>query len=80
MSAAEGGPDDPEVGEEISDEYKDFLQGVIDDLEDVDLETDEVQGARDAFVDFGNEVLDSDTWSDELESGTGEAVRSDADL
>ena len=68
------GPGAPEVGEEISDDYKDFLQGVVDDLEDLDLETDEVQAGVDALVDFANEALDADTWTDELSTAGGGVV------
>ncbi len=62
------GPDGPTVDDEISDDYKDFLEGVRDGLEDLDLETDEVQTAVDTLVDFSNEVVDADTWTAELES------------
>jgi hypothetical protein len=67
------GPDGPSVDEEISDDYKDFLEGVRDGLEDLDLETDEVQSAVDSLVDFSNEAVDADTWTEELESEGVEA-------
>ena len=39
----EEAPEAPEVGDELTDEYKDFLQSAIDEIEDVDIETDDVQ-------------------------------------
>jgi hypothetical protein len=68
FSEIEAAPDDPDVGEEISDEYKDSLRGVVDDLENLDLQTDEVRDAVASLVDFANEVIDADTWSEEFET------------
>ncbi len=65
----EATPDVPEeVGEEISDEYKDTLRGIVDDLENLDLQTDEVRDAVGSLVDFANEVIDADTWSEEFDT------------
>jgi hypothetical protein len=65
----EATPDVPEeVGEEISDEYTDALRGIVDDLESVDLQTDEVRDAVGSLVDFANEVIDADTWSEEFDT------------
>ncbi len=61
-------PDAPAVGEEISDEYKDFVESVRDTLEDIDLETDEVQAAVDEQIDFANDILDADEWTEELQT------------
>ena len=66
-------PDDPAVGDEIPDEYKDAVQELVDAIEDADLETDEVQSAADALVDSGNEVIDADTWTEELQTETQDA-------
>jgi hypothetical protein len=68
FSDIEAAPDDPEVGEEISDEYKDSLREVVGDLENLDLQTDEVRDAVGSLVDFANEVIDADTWSEESET------------
>ena len=70
----EEAPEDPEVGDELTDEYKDFLQSAIDQIEDVDVETDEVQAGVDSFVEFAEEVIDSDTWTEELETRSATAI------
>jgi hypothetical protein len=60
--------DAPEVGEEISDVYKDTLREVVDNLENLDLQSDEVRAAVASLIDFANEVIDADTWSEEFET------------
>jgi hypothetical protein len=72
---AQGDPSDvPEVGDELSDDYREFLEGVVEDLEDLDLQTDEVQSAVDALVDFSNDVLDEGTLTEELDAQGDEAT------
>jgi hypothetical protein len=68
------GPTAPDVGEEISDEYKDALSGALESLEGVELQTDEVQAGVDALLDFGNEVLEADTWTEELDEAANESL------
>ena len=58
----------PEVGEEISDEYKDEARSAIEQLEDLDLQTDEADAARDSLIDDINEVIDADEMTEELRS------------
>jgi hypothetical protein len=70
----EDSPPDPEVGEEISDEYKDAFRPAVEALEDLELETDEVQAAVDSLIDFGNQILDSDTWTEDIDAGAEEAT------
>ena len=60
--------DAPAVGEEISDEYKDEARSAIEQLEDLDLQSDEAQAARDSLVDDINAVVDADTMTDELQA------------
>jgi hypothetical protein len=74
LEAQDEPPDVPEVGDELSDDYRDFLEGVVEDLEDLDLQTDEVQSAVDALVDFSNEVLDEGTLTEELDTQGDEAT------
>ncbi len=66
-------PDDPAVGDEIPDDYKDAVQELVDAIEGADLETDEVQSAADSLVDSGNQVIDADTWTEELQTETQDA-------
>jgi hypothetical protein len=68
------GPTAPDVGEEISDEYKDALSGALESLEGVELQTDEVQAGVDALLDFGNEVLEADTWTEDLDEAATESI------
>ena len=42
--------------------------GIVDDLENLDLQTDEVRDAVGSLVDFANEVIDADTWSEEFDT------------
>ena len=58
--------DVPAVGEEINDEYKDDARSAIEQLEDLDLQSDEAQAARDSLVDDINAVVDADTMTEEL--------------
>ncbi len=58
----------PEVGDEISDEYRDSLHEAIDALEGLDLESDEGKDARDSLVDDLNTAADADTWTEELQA------------
>jgi hypothetical protein len=67
-------PPDLNVGDEISDEYKDAIQSLVDALDGLELETDEVRAAVDSLADYANEVLNSDTWTEELEAGSQEAT------
>ena len=60
--------DAPAVGEEITDEYKDEARSAIEQLEDLDLQSDEAQAARDSLVDDINTVVDADTMTDELQA------------
>jgi hypothetical protein len=64
---------DPEVGGEISDEYKDGVQSLVDAAEDLELSSDEVQEGVDALVAFGNEVIDADTWTEEMQTASQDA-------
>lgn len=59
-------PDQPEIGNEISDDFKDFIRATIDDLEALDLESDEGEAARDSFVEDLNTLADADTMTEEL--------------
>ena len=49
------------------------MQELIDAVEDVDLQTDEVQSAVDSVVDFGNELIDADTWTEEIQADSQDA-------
>jgi hypothetical protein len=69
----EDGPADPAVGEEISDEYKDAVQSLVDALNDVDLQSDEVQSALDQQLEVAEDILDSDEWTEELQTATQDA-------
>ncbi len=60
--------DAPALGDEISDEYKDSLREALDALEDVDLQSDEGDAARDSLVDDLNTAIDADTWTEELQA------------
>ena len=62
-------PDDP-VGEEIPDEYKDAVQGSSTPR---GRRPADRRGAAavDALVDSANEVIDADTWTDELQTRAG---------
>jgi hypothetical protein len=73
QDALANAPADPGIDEEISDEYKDYLQNATDELDDLDLSTDEVQAGVDSVVDFGNEVIDADTWTEELNTASQDA-------
>jgi hypothetical protein len=68
LSDIEATPAAPEVGGEISDEYKEALRGIVDDLENLDLQTPEVRDAVGSLIDFANEVIDADTWSEEFDT------------
>ena len=73
-------PEDPAVGDEITDEYKDFMQSVVDALDDLDLSADEVQDAVDGASDFGNNVLDAEEWTEELQAESQEALNPVAEV
>ena len=60
--------DAPAVGEEITEEYKDDARSAIEQLEDLDLQSDEGQAARDSLVDDINELVDADTMTEELQA------------
>jgi hypothetical protein len=60
--------DPPAVGEEISDEYKDEARSAIEQLEELDLQSDEAQAARDSLVDDVNQLVDADTMTEELQA------------
>ena len=60
--------DPPAVGEEISDEYKDEARSAIEQLEELDLQSDEAQAARDSLVDDINQLVDADTMTEELQA------------
>ena len=49
-------------------------EAIVDDLEDLDLETDEVRDAVDSLVDFANEVIDADTWTEELDTSAQASI------
>ena len=67
LQTALGEPlDAPEVGGEITDEYRDQLDGARQTLDDLDLETDDAVAARDALVDMINQIAESDTMTQEL--------------
>ena len=57
-----------DTGDEITDEYREQVDELIGELEELDLETDEAQDARDALVDVANEFLDADEISEDLGS------------
>jgi hypothetical protein len=61
-------PAAPEVGEEISDDYKDTLRGIVDHLESVDVQSGEVSAAVASLVGFADEVIAAATWSQEFET------------
>ena len=69
----EDGPADPAVGEEISDEYKDAIQSLVDAINDVDLQSDEVQSAVDQQLEVAEDILDADEWTEELQTATQDA-------
>ena len=56
----------PAVGEEVDDEYKDDARSAIEQLEELDLQSDEAQAARDSLIDDINAVIDADTMTEEL--------------
>jgi hypothetical protein len=60
--------DPPAVDEEISDEYKDEARSAIEQLEELDLQSDEAQAARDSLVDDINQLVDADTMTEELQA------------
>ena len=60
--------DAPAVGEEISDEYKDEARSAIEQLEELDLQSDEAQAAHDSLVDDINTMVDANTMTDELQA------------
>jgi hypothetical protein len=45
LLSLENFPDNPEVGEEINDEFKGAVQSLVADFEELDVQTDEVQSA-----------------------------------
>ena len=67
--------DPPAVGEEITDEYKDDARSAIEQLEELELQSDEAQAARDSLVDDINQLVDADTMTEELQAlGTSEEL------
>lgn len=60
--------DAPAVGEAVTDEYKDSLREAVEALEDIDLQSDEGDAARDSLVDDLNTAIDADTWTEELQA------------
>ena len=60
--------DAPDVGEELTDDYKDEARSAIEQLEDLDLQSDEGRAARESLVDDMNELLDADTMTEELQT------------
>jgi hypothetical protein len=70
---AEDGPADPAVGDEITDEYKDAVQSLVDAIDDVDLQSDEVQAAVDQQLEVAEDILDADEWTEELQTATQDA-------
>jgi len=60
--------DAPAVGEDVTDEYKDSLREAVEALEDIDLQSDEGDAARDSLVDDLNTAIDADTWTEELQA------------
>jgi hypothetical protein len=70
----EDGPADPAVGEEISDEYKDAVQSLVDAINEVDLQSEEVQSAVDQQLDVAEDILDADEWTEELQTATQDAT------
>jgi len=60
--------DAPALGDEITDEYKDSLREAVDALEDIDLQSDRGDAARDSLVDDLNTAIDADTWTEELQA------------
>ena len=62
------GPDTPEIGDEITDEYRDAVNEQIGLIEDVDLNTDLAQDAREALVDWAREQLEGDTYTEEMDN------------
>jgi hypothetical protein len=59
-------PENPEVGDQISDEFKAAVQSAVDDFEGLDLQTDEVQSAVGSFVSYLDRILAADSWTEEL--------------
>lgn len=60
--------DAPAAGEEISDDYRDAIRGSAEEIEALDLASDEGRAARDSLVDGLNTVADADTMTEELQS------------
>ena len=60
--------DPPAVGEEITDDYKDEARSAIEQLEELELQSDEAQAARDSLVDDINQLVDADTMTEELQA------------
>ena len=58
----------PDVGEEITDEYKDDARDAIEQLEGLDLQSEEGQAAIDSLIDDINTLVDADTMTEELQS------------
>jgi hypothetical protein len=71
---AEDGPADPTLGEEISDEYKDAVRSLLDAIDEVDLQSDEVQAAVDQQRQVAEDILDADEWTEELQTATQEVT------
>lgn len=59
--------DQPAVGDELSDDFKDGIGEIVDGLEGLDLRTDGAQAARDSLVNDFNELADADTMTEELQ-------------
>ena len=55
-------------GDEITDEHRDQVDELIGQLEDLDLQSDEGQDARDLLVDLANEIRDTDEVTADLGS------------
>ena len=66
QSAFAASPDitTPEVGDELTDEYRDFANEQIQLLDDLDLQTDEAKDARDALLDAVRASLEEDTYTE----------------
>ena len=67
-------PAAPAPGEEITDEYKDAVQSLVDRLGDIDFQSDEVESAVEEQLGVVEDILDADEMTDELQSRTQDAT------